>query len=1114
MTRITKLHILALLFALLSIIRYDGSVQAIQSSQTNALPYFTEPSVSPGGSEIAFVSGGDIWTAPVNGGEARLLVSHPANESRPLYSPDGKRMAFVSTRTGNGDIYVLTFETGELKRLTFDDAGEQLDAWSRDGRFIYFSSTSRDISGMNDLFRVKADGGTPMLVSADRYANEYWAAPAPDGNSVAFTARGLTSSQWWRNGRSHIDECEIWLLRDSGYERFTDGGAKEMWPMWSADGKQIYFVSDRGGAQNIWVKPIGGAAKQITKFKAASQDARALWPNISYDGKLIVFERNFKIWKMETSGGNASEVPITRRGAPAGPAVERINVSSQMNSLALSPDGKKAAFIAHGEVFAASAKDGGDAARVTRTHAAESQVVWAPDSKKIAYVSDREGAFNIYSYDFTTNTEAPLTRSVGNNYTPSFSPDGKTLAFIRNGRELRAVDLETKQERLLATAYLDLPPLASDRLFTWSPDSKWIAFLAVGERAFTNVNMVSAAGGEIRQISFLANAFSGSVSWSPDGKYVLFNTNQRTEDGRLARVDLIPRTPKFREDQFRDLFKDQNQPSQRQEPRPGTTEPQRDPPQPAPDKPKGDKANDEKKPVEVVFENIRQRLSFLPVGVDAGDQIISPDGKWALMTASAAGQLNLYIYSLDELSREPAVARQLTSTPGFKADAQFAPDNKEVFYLEQGRINIVNLDTRQTRQLSVTAEMDVDFAKEKMEVFHQAWSYLRDHFYDSNFHGVNWDSIRATYEPQIAGARTPDEMRRLINLMVGELNASHLGISGPFSSAASPVQAVGRLGLRFDRVEYETKGYLRVSEVIALSPSAISGQIKTGDYLIAVDDEQIGPNSNLDQLLASKAGRRVALKIASSGSGAGGDVTGGDGANAREVIVQPVSQGTEKGLLYRQWVNERRAYVEKISNGRLGYAHMPDMSSNSLTQLYVDLDADNHSREGVVVDIRNNNGGFVNAHAIDVFARRGYMTMTVRGYPPSPARTMLGQRALERPTILVTNQHSLSDAEDFTEGYRALKLGKVVGEPTAGWIIYTWGTTLIDGSSFRLPRQKIQDSAGMVMELNPRKVDIPVARPIGEGHTGKDSQLDAAVRELLKQLGPREANSGSTKSQR
>src|SRR5262249_22889548 len=179
MTRIAKLLVLPLLLTPLLIFRYDSSAQAVRSSQTGALPYFTEPSVSPGRSEIAFVSGGDIWTAPVNGGDARLLVSHPANESLPLYSPHGNRLAFVSTRTGNGDIYVLTLETGELKRLAWDDASEQLDARSRDGRLNYLSRTSRDIAGMNDLYRVKADGGTPMLISADRYANEYWAAPAP-----------------------------------------------------------------------------------------------------------------------------------------------------------------------------------------------------------------------------------------------------------------------------------------------------------------------------------------------------------------------------------------------------------------------------------------------------------------------------------------------------------------------------------------------------------------------------------------------------------------------------------------------------------------------------------------------------------------------------------------------------------------------------------------------------------------------------------------------------------------------------------------------------------------------------------------------------------------------
>jgi C-terminal processing protease CtpA/Prc len=249
--------------------------------------------------------------------------------------------------------------------------------------------------------------------------------------------------------------------------------------------------------------------------------------------------------------------------------------------------------------------------------------------------------------------------------------------------------------------------------------------------------------------------------------------------------------------------------------------------------------------------------------------------------------------------------------------------------------------------------------------------------------------------------------------------------------------------------------------------------------------------TNLDETLNFKIGRRVSLTVSSSG----------DGAAKREVVVRPVNAATERGLLYRQWVERNREYVSKASNGRLGYAHMFDMSSNSLAQLHIDLDAENYAKDGVVIDIRNNSGGFVNVYAIDVLARRSYLNMTLRGLSTTPARTVLGQRALNRPTILVTNQHSLSDAEDFTEGYRILRLGQVVGEPTAGWIIYTWNQTLIDGTTFRLPRMKITANDGTNMERHPRPVDIEVTRPIGETLTDRDSQLDVAVRELLKQLG-------------
>jgi tricorn protease len=385
--------------------------------------------------------------------------------------------------------------------------------------------------------------------------------------------------------------------------------------------------------------------------------------------------------------------------------------------------------------------------------------------------------------------------------------------------------------------------------------------------------------------------------------------------------------------------------------------------------------------------------------------------------------------------------------------------------------------------------MDVDFGREKLEVFRQAWTYLRDNFFDANFNGADWDEVRRQYAPVAAGARTPDELRRIISEMLGELNASHLGIGAP-PSGQTPT--TGRLGLRFDREEYEIRGALRVTEVIPLSPAAL-GNIKSGDFLIAVDGTKIDGRTNLDQLLSFKINRRVVLNVAASA----------DGAQKREVVLRPVNGGTERALLYRRWVEDNRAYVARISNGRLGYVHMPDMSSGALTQLYIDLDAENQKHEGVVVDMRNNNGGFVNVYAIDVFARRSYFTMTPRGFSTAPSRTVLGQRALELPTILLTNRHTLSDGEDFTEGYRALHLGKVVGEPTAGWIIYTSGVQLIDGSFLRLPYDRITATDGTVMELHPRPVDVPVAKPVGESYLKRDSQIDAAVKELLKQIGSR-----------
>ncbi|MBI5084903.1 MAG: PD40 domain-containing protein, partial [Acidobacteria bacterium] len=793
------------------------------------------------------------------------------------------------------------------------------------------------------------------------------------------------------------------------------------------------------------------------------KDGRVLWASIGYDGKSIVFERDFKVWQCDTKSSAAAEVAITLRGAPAGAGTNRVPLSS-FGGLALSPDGKKIAVTARGEVWAASAKDGGEAARVTRSVAAESAVVWSPDSRKVAYLSDRSGNANVFVYDFGTQAERQLTSQALNDASPEFSPDGKQIAFVRDRRELRVVPVAGGEEKVLASG-------AISGGVAWSGDGQWVAYSPAGERSFRNIYVVPAAGGVAKPISFLGNVFSGNPEWSPDGKYLLFTTAQRTEGGQVARVELTPRTPKFKEDQFRDLFKEE--PKKPEAPKAEAAKAEAA-------KPDAAKPEAKKPAVEIAFDGIKQRVTLLSIGLDSGAPAISPDGKWLLISADVGGQQNLYLWPLDELATTPPVARQLTSTPGGKANPQWSPDSKEVWFVENGRVTSINIDSRQAKTLSLSAELDVPFDAEKVAVFRQAWGIMRDNFYDEKFHGADWNAVKGRFEPQVAGAKTPDEMRRLISLMLGELNASHLGISAP--GGGQPTAPVGKLGLKFDRAEYEQTGKLKITEVLKLGPADVA-KVQAGEYLAAVDGTAIDRRTNLDDLLRGKVGKRVELKI-------------GD----KVAPVRPVSLMEEGNLRYRQWVEARRAYVEKESGGKLGYVHMRDMGDVSLKQLYVDLDTENQTKQGVVIDVRNNNGGFVNAYALDVFTRQSYLRMEQRGMPQGPARAILGQRALELPTILVTNQFSLSDAEDFTEGYRTLKLGKVVGEPTAGWIIYTGAASLLDGSILRTPGTKVFDHQGKVMELNPRPVDVAVQRPVGETYTEKDVQLDTAVRELLKQI--------------
>ncbi|HSJ31529.1 MAG TPA: hypothetical protein VK933_08850, partial [Longimicrobiales bacterium] len=512
---------------------------AATPASAQGVPSFYEPGISPDGSQIAFVSGGDIWTVPSTGGAARLLVAHSAHESRPLYSPDGSMLAFNSNRHGAPDIFLMDLASGAVRRLTHDSGAEQLTGWSGDSEWVYFTSSGEDVSGMSDVFRVRASGGTPMAVAADRYETEFFAAPSRyEPGLLAISTRGrMAQGQWWRNGHSHIDEAEIWTVREATssaavptYAKVSVGG-KNLWPMWGAGGATIHFMSDRSGAENLWsVASAGGSESQLTSF----DDGRLLWPSISADGRMIAFERDFGIWTLDVESRAVRQLDIQLVGAIEGPGPEVQRETQGWGDIVVAPDGRKWAFTSGGDVWATTIEGDIPATRVTTTSAAEGDIVWSADSRQIVYTSWRSGTPKLYAYDFTTSSERQLTSGNGRDGSPAFSPNGRYLAFTRTAdeqRELRVIDWPSGDERRLAVN-VTAPP-------TWAPDSRWLAFGGETDE-FSNVMVVPVAGGTPRQVSFVANAFLGSIDWSAKGDYIVYRTGQRTEPGRLVKIDMVP----------------------------------------------------------------------------------------------------------------------------------------------------------------------------------------------------------------------------------------------------------------------------------------------------------------------------------------------------------------------------------------------------------------------------------------------------------------------------------------------------------------------------------------------------------------------------------------------
>jgi Tol biopolymer transport system component/C-terminal processing protease CtpA/Prc len=1052
-----------------------GSAGAQESAPVASL---AEPSVSPDHSEIAFLSGGDVWSVPSSGGTARLLADTDGSAERPLFSPDGKQLAFVSTRAGSTGIDVVDIAGGALHRITYDDIAPTLDAWSGDGKYLYFTTYARAVNFESVIRRVPAAGGTPVDVRAETFVNQMDAAPSPDGSSLAYVRHGF-GSQWWRRGHSHIDESILTLSHDGTFTSLTDGDAKVRWPMWAPDGSVLYYVSDRSGSDELWERR-DGKARQLTQLKSG----RVLWPTISHDGHTIAFERDLALWTYDVASGRTERLAVDLRGLPTTIATTRRTFTSGFEGFDLSPDGKKLAFIARANVFAVSADTGGESLAVPEHDAvAADEPVWAPDSRRIAYVRDAGETQAIATYTFPDGPARTITPAGHHDDYPHWSPDGTKLEFVRDGTEIHLTDVATGADRVVARGTLDRRPFGDEDDVAFSPGGEWLAYVDTPAGGFANAYVVPVAGGTPHAVTALPNTNSGPIAWAPDGKRLYVVTSQRTEDGMVAQVDLTPQPPRFGEDTFRSLFDEKKPTTPLATPAPEASATA----SPAPKIFASPHPSQKPDRVRIDFDGIEQRVALIPTGLDVARIAVTPDSKKLVLTAGAAGLENLYSFSVDETSSDPKVANQLTDTAGPKSRARIAPDGKSVVYLDGGRFFHVGFDGKDARPIAVEANVDVDFARDKALVFAQAWSALDRWYANPTFNGVDWAAERRIYEPYALGARTHEEFARVINLMIGELDSSHSGYRSA-RQPGTPPPAIGSLGVDFDPKAYDEMGVLRFATIYPRGPVALAGRVKTGDELLAVNGIPVDRRTDVSALLANTIGKRTELRIATQGRVS---------STAYTVAVQPVDAAADIGLRYRAWVEGRRAYVDRISGGKLGYVHLADMSSEALQKFYIDLDVQNREKQAVVIDIRNNDGGFVDPYALDVLSRHEYLRFKSRFGNDAPVRTALGQRVLDRPTVLLVNENTLSDGEDFTEGYRAQHLGKIVGEPTAGWIIFTSAATLADGSTVRLPSTSVFATDGTNMEQHPRRVDRTVDDSAAAAARGDDPQLDAAVKSLL-----------------
>ena len=1064
-------------------------------AQQDTARWLRNAAISPDGRTIAFCYQGDIWRVPAGGGDAVPLTTNEAFDHTPVWSHDGRRIAFTSNRHGSSDVFVMPAGGGAPTRLTFHGSGETATDFTPDDAAVIFYGHRQDevrnqhfpVGGLGELYTVPSTGGRPLQVSTIAMERARY---NPAGTLIAYHDRKGYEDSWRKHHTSSVTR-DIWTYdpATAAYKQLTTFAGEDRNPVWSKDGGTIYYLSEESGSFNVHKMPAsGGTSAPVSRFT----DHPVRYLSISDDG-LLCFSYRGELYTMN-DGGGPRRVPI-RIASDGRYDPERTIDVNKADEFAVSPNGKELVFVHRGEVFVTSVAEG-TTRRITNTPEQERNASFSPDGRSILYASERNNSWDLYTtsltrkeekyfFNATVLKEEPLLSTPAEEFQCAYSPDGKEVAYLEERTTLKVLNLATKQTRVIVPGDRNYSYADGDQWYEWSPDSKWflVGFLH-SEQWIGQVGLVSAEGGK-DVFDLTRSGYGGDMpTWAMNGEAILFlsardgQKNHASWGGEADAYAYFLTRKAY--DRFKlskeeaALLKEEEDKKKEEEDKGG------DKAKKGADKKDGDKKDEkpeEVKPITIELEGIRDRkVRLTPNSSALSDAVLSKDGEKLYYLAAFEKGTDLWQYEIR--TREAKILNKMGD--GWAHSLTWDKERKQLFYLNNGAINRYDIEKNENKGVGIGGEMVLNESAERAYLFEHIWRQVKKKFYRVDLQGVDWDKYKAEYKRYLPYINNNHDMAELCSELLGELNASHTG-AGYGGDEVPNADETACLGLLYAN---EPGPGLRIAEVLEKSPVTKKGtKIKAGHVIEHIDGDTIAADVDPARYFNRKAGKPMLLGLFDPKTKARWTET-----------VKPITAWEESQLLYKRWVERCRHLVDSLSGGQLGYVHVRGMDDGSFRVVYEEALGRYNNKKGLVVDTRFNGGGWLHDDLATFLNGKTYMRMEPRGQKLGTEP----QFKWQKPSVVVMSEGNYSDAHMFPVTYRAMGIGKLVGMPVAGTGTAVWWEGLQNNMWFGIPQVGMIDNNGNYLENQQLEPDVKQPLDPGAVSLGRDQQLEAAVKVLMK----------------